>query len=469
MPDSAPAPLKRLLGAPTAMLLGLGVAIGSGIFRSPGEVAKNLAPIGLDQTGWIVLIWTIGGCVALTQGLVSAELATRFPKAGGEYVFLREAYGEFVAFFFGWAYTIFIVGGGAALIALAFGDFAVELLGLASEPLVATTQPISLSIAPGSLIAAGAIVVVIGVNAIGLRTGAGTQNVLSGAKVAALVALFVVCWTFSASPEVGVAAPSSASAPEEKTLFAALLGALLPALWAYDGTTDSVKMSEEVVDVRRAMPKALVTAAVLVAVLYIMVNVALLHVVPAEQMGGLSSVPGEALARLFGENGRRVALIGGMAVCLGSLSSTTLATVRVTFALARDGLAFTFLSRMSGSQAPVAALVVCGGFAIFLALLRDFSQVLGIYYFSAAILFGLVYASLIVFRRRERAFPETVFRCPAGIMLAAFLILLQTALAVNLAYHQRGDIAKTCVFLGFLAVCYGVLKLVRAQRGTESK
>ncbi|MCH7871589.1 MAG: amino acid permease, partial [Planctomycetes bacterium] len=121
-------PLKRIIGTPTALLLGMGVAIGSGIFRTPGEVAGYL------QSPWIIMLaWLLGGSVTLAQGMITAELSTRFPKAGGEYVYLREAFGEFAAFFFGWSYTIFILGGAAATIGRAFGDFGCDLFAISVD------------------------------------------------------------------------------------------------------------------------------------------------------------------------------------------------------------------------------------------------------------------------------------------------------------------------------------------------
>ena len=145
--------LQRVLGAPTALLIGMGVAIGSGIFRTPGEVAAKI------QTPWLIIAaWILGGLIILMQGMVTAELATRYPTAGGEYVYLREAYGRFVAFFFGWSYTIFVIGGGVATIAAAFGGFSCELFGLNGKY--------------AGPAAAVAILLVIGINAAGVRAGA---------------------------------------------------------------------------------------------------------------------------------------------------------------------------------------------------------------------------------------------------------------------------------------------------------
>jgi len=429
-------PLKRVLGVPTALFVGMGVAIGSGIFRAPGEVADSL------QAPWLILLaWIVGGVFVLMAGMVTAELSTRFPRAGGEYVYLREAYGEFVAFFFGWSYTVFIIGGGAAIIARAFGDFGCELLGVPAT----WAGPI----------AAAAIVAVTGVNAVGLRTGAGFQNVLTGAKVLALLAIVVVGFTCGTEPIDFFASPPRTST---SSLLVLLSTGVIPVLWAYDGTTDSVKMAEEVRDVRRAMPRALIGSALAITLLYVLVNVAFLRIMPAAEMAGLSSVPGEAMRRVFGPAGRTLMLAVAMLVFLGTLSSTLLATIRVTFALARDGLAFRFMARMSKDQAPVPAFVVVAGFAMVLVLTRTFTEVLRVYFFAGVILFGLSYASLVVFRLREAFFPPEVYRCPAGIFQAFTLITIQLALAIGLVLSNPWDAVYTTILLTVFGLLYFVWK-----------
>lgn len=429
-------PLRRILGGATAWLIGMGVAIGSGIFRTPGEVAAQL------HAPWLILAaWLFGGVFVLMAGMVTAELATRFPRAGGEYVFLREAYGEFIAFFFGWAYTVFIIGGGAASIAAAFGDFGCDLFRLDER----WSGPL----------AAGAIIAVTAVNIVGLRAGATTQNLLTAAKIAVL--LFVVAMGVSrghATIDMS-AAPPAASGWSLLGLFSA---AVVPVLWAYDGTTDSAKLAEEVKDVRRALPRALVGAAVSVTLLYVLVNIALLRVLPVDEMRRVQSVPGEVMNRLFGPVGRWGMLIAAMLICLGSLSSTVLATIRVTYALARDGLAFRFMAKMSDTQAPVPALVIVAVFSIVLVLARKFDQVLEIYFFASAILFGLSYATLIVFRLRDRIFPSNVFRCPLGMFQAVVLILIQFALAVGIVLNNPSDAAMTAALLVAFALMYLVWK-----------
>ena len=429
--------LQRILGGPTTWLIGIGVAIGSGIFRTPGDVASEIASPPV-----IIGLWLAGGAVALMQGLVSAELATRFPKAGGEYVFLRQAYGRFVAFFFGWAYTIFIIGGGVATIAAALGDFTSELFGLAradwSGPLAAL-----------------AVISVILINVCGLRAGAGAQNTLTLLKMTALLVIVAVGLTQGREPLVAetIRAPSAHAAWP-----AMMLAAMLPILWSYDGMTDAVKLAEEIKDVRRALPRALIGSTLALTALYTAVNVALLRVIPSDEMAGLTMAPGQALARLFGESGRQTMLVVAIVVCLGAMSSTVMATIRVTFALARDGLTFRFMGRMSARQSPIGALVVVGVFATGLVLWRDFRSILGIYFFASAILFGLSYLSLILFRARESVFPPNVFRCPFGGWLAGLLVALHVALAVNIAIENPNDIFRVGVLIVVLAMLYFVWK-----------
>ena len=168
----------------------------------------------------------------------------------------------------------------------------------------------------------------------------------------------------------------------------------------------------------------------------------------------MASVPGEAMRRVFGQRGRQVMLIVALLVCLGSLSSTVLATIRVTYALARDGLTFRFISHMSKGQAPAPAFLIVAVFAVGLVLSRGFDEVLKVYFLASFVLFGLAYASLIVFRVRDRgAFPPHVFHCPAGSVLAMCLILIQLALAIGIVRSSPRD----ALYTGLLLVACGSL------------
>ena len=430
-------PLERLLGPTTAFLVGLGVAIGSGIFRTPALTASTFGSVS-----GIVLAWVAGGLFVLAAGLVTAELATRFPRAGGEYVYLKEAYGEFVAFFFGWSYTIFIIGGGAATIAAASGEVAAKLLGWSDD----TARPL----------ATAAVLSVVSINALGLRAGAALQNGLTVLKLVALLGIATVGWFGGQAPLdwnrpvfVGVSGFGA-------TVFA-FLAALPPVLWSYDGTTDTSKLAEEVSDVRRALPRALIGSALTLTVVYVAVNLACLSVLPPEQMAKHNFALAAAMGKVLGPSGERLVTMASLIVFVGSLSSTLLAAVRVTFALGRDGLAPAAFGRMSPAQSPVAAYIAVGAVASLFTWNRGFAQILEIYFLAASILFGLAYGSLLVFRARDRrqgGFPATAFRCPAGPVLSLLLISVQLALAARIVIGSPQDSLRTLGLLAVLGMAY---------------
>ncbi len=428
------------------------MAVGSGIFRTPGEIATELSSPLL-----MVAVWLFGGFFVVAAGLVTAELATRFPEAGGEYVYLREAYGSLCAFVFGWGYSVFILGGGAAIIAVAFGEAVSEL--------------VSIDVAHANMIGVAAIAVVTGVNCLGLRAGAGSQNVLTAVKVLALMTVAGVALLLGRS-DIHWSAPVHLAAGRSSPVVA-FIAALPSVLWAYDGSTDAAKMAEEMRDVRRDLPRALVGSGLLLTALYVLVNLAFLRTMTPEEMSGTRFVANEVMQRLFGDAGRTVMVVLNVLLFGGCLSSTVLAAVRVPFALARDGLAPSALGTMSRRQSPVTALIAVGAVAALFTAYRGFTEILSIYFLAAAVLFGLAYASLIVFRVRDaragRAFPAEAFRCPAGPALALFLIAVQIAMASlivveSVAARAPGrlpDSVYTLLLLAGFGVFYLPWKLLR--------
>lgn len=430
-------PLARVLGPVTTLLVGVGIAVGSGILRTPGLVATELpSPL------WILIVWIIGGVFCLASGLVSAELSTRFPKAGGEYVYLREAYGEGVAFFFGWAFTVFIVGGGVATIGAAAGEAAAAVFGLGAE-----TAP---------WLAAFSVAAVTGLNAMGLSTGAGAQNILTGAKILALGIVALLGFTLGEPGKLMLAAQAAPTIG-----LGGFLAALPPVLFAYAGTTDTAKLAEEVENPEKSMPRAMVGAALLVTVVYLVVNLSYLFVLSPAEMKGRSFVASDIFSILLGPVGERAMNAVSLLVFLGALSSTVLATVRVTFALARDGLAPSRLAFISKAQAPVPALVLVGLIATTFTLFRGFRQILDIYFLASSVLFGLTYLSLLVFRARDaragRSAPPGMFRCPGAGLLVFGLIAVQLAIAADILLTNPRDAIGAGGLVLVLAVAYSGL------------
>lgn len=415
--------------------------MGSGILRTPGLVASELpSPL------MILLVWLIGGVFCLASGLVSAELSTRFPRAGGEYVFLREAYGEGVAFFFGWAFTVFIVGGGVATIGAAAGEAAAAVFGLPEG-----TAP---------WLAALSVAGVTGLNALGLSAGAGAQNVLTLAKLGSLGLVALLGFVLG---EPGKLVQAVQGAPAVSG--AAFLAALPPVLFAYAGTTDTAKLAEEVDAPERAMPRAMIGSALVVTAVYLVVNLAYLFVLSPAEMRGRAFVASDIFQILLGPAGERAMNAVSLLVFLGALSSTVLATVRVTFALARDGLAPARLAVVSERQAPVPALILVGLIAVVFTLFRGFRQILDIYFLASAVLFGLSYVSLLVFRARDRragrGAPLGMFRCPGAPALVFGLVAVQLAIGVDILRTNPRDALGAVALAVVLGLVYAGLRARR--------
>ena len=438
--------LRRILGTFTVVCVGVGGAIGSGIFRTPGEVAEYV------RSPWMILaLWLLAGGITLMQSLVNAELATRFPQAGGEYQYLKHAYGPFAAFFFGWSCTIFIIGAGAGTIAAALGDFAAELVGRESGRASAVFGCI-------------AIAAVTLVNVMGLRAGAAAQILLTVLKAGALLAIGMGAWILSGN---ALPAPNPpAVEPPQVGGFTALMLGLLPVFWSYTGATDAVRLAEEVKDVHRALPRALIATVLILTLVYLLYNYALMCALSPAEMAGQADVHALAFGQVEGSPVRAVILLISILICLGSISAVFLANVRVTYALARDGLTFRFLAQMSERQAPIASFLVVGLIACSFVLQRGFGEILRIYFLASAFLFGLTYLSLIVFRLRnsseKKPFPPEAYRAPAGILLAVLLILFEVAIGGSIVWSDwrdgSYDSLLTLALLAGMALFYIVWK-----------
>lgn len=410
--------LRRMLGPISVGCVGIGAAIGSGIFATPHEAAKYL------HSPWMILaLWIVAGFITFLQTLVTAELATRVPKAGGEYQYLKDAYGPFAGFFFGWSFTLFIVGGGAGTIAALFGDVVAELLRLQAPW-------------ASALLGCSAIITVAVVNAVGLRSGAVTQNILTIAKTLSLVGIAIAAVTVSGrlTPAANPGPAVQLSAGPVETFFLALL----PIFWSYTGATDSAKLAEETRDSSRSLPRALCGSAVLLTVVYLLYNYALFCAASPDEMALHQNVPTYVFARAGFQSAGNVSLAVAALVCLGAISSTILANVRVLFAMARDGLAPKIFAKMSEGQSPAAAIVLATILACSFVINRRFERILRIYFLASALLFGMTYLSLIIIRwKQRRSARSNVFRMPFGLPVVVVLVAIEIAIAVNII---RGDI-----------------------------
>lgn len=427
--------LPRRLGVWSAVAVLVGSTIGSGIFRVPSTVAAETGAIG-----GIALLWVAGAVIALFGALTLAELAVMFPRSGGIYVFLREAYGPLPAFLFGWTRLLVIqpavLGAIAMIFAAYFGAF-VPLTDV-GERIVAATVVIVLAAANYRSVGWGAIV----------------QNASTVAKVLALGGLALVAFLFGDPSAGAFGAPPGAAIAGGASLGAALVAVL----WTYDGWADLTYMSGEVRDPQRTLPRALIGGTLIVVVVYLFVNAAYLYVMPIGDMAASTLVAADTATRLFGAVG--ASLVAGLVLLstFGAINGTLMSGPRVFYALAEDGLFFRSVGRVHPRfETPHVAIALAALLGVAYISVRTFEQlaeafVLGIWPFY-------VLAVGAVFRlRRTRRDADRPYRVP-GFPLVPIVFLIASVWLLGDALLR--DPVPTLIGFGIIAAGIPVYLLWR--------
>ena len=411
VPRSSPG-LVRRLGLFDVTMLVMGGIVGAGIFVNPAEVARHVT-----SPGWIVGVWIIGGAVALAASFVYAELAARRPEVGGQYAYLRDAYGPMPAFLYGWALLLVIQSGGMAAVAITFARYFLDL----------THWPVSDNVAGVSALALLTLV-----NCFGVRSGGSVQSGLMVLKIAAIAMLVVVGWWFA--PAYPIVATKEIG-PSSMTTLAAIGAALTPVMFSYGGWQTSGFVAGEMRNPGRDLARGLVLGVAGVILLYCLVAFVCLH---ALGPGGLaaSKTPASDVMRLaLGEKGATLIALGIAISTLGFLSQGMLTAPRVYFAMAEDGLFFRKVAEVNATtRVPVVAIVLQGVAAAVIALSGTYGQILSYVVSVDFLFFGLTGAALFVFRRRDGArspgFSAPLHPFTTGLFVAAcFLVVVATVLS----------------------------------------
>jgi APA family basic amino acid/polyamine antiporter len=425
------AKLVRRLSLLDSVLLLAGGIIGSGIFLTAQDVALS------TRTPWLFLsVWALGMGITLLACFAFAEMGAMFPEPGGQYVYMREAYGEFVAFLYGW--MIFTVSVGGTIAALGVG-FAVYLgtvfPSLSADKPLATLWHFHLTC--GHLVAISAIAVQTLINIFGVRKGAVLQNVATWLKFAA-IAGFVVLGVAIGNGSWGhlssaLAIPASANSP---SLLSGVGVALIAVFWAYDGWVYITWVSGEVKDPQRNIPRALVLGLLLVGGIYLLVNAVYLYGLPMAGIAKATAVAQSAAVVMFSS---RAANWLGLLIalsCFGAMASCILSGARVYYAMAEDGVFFKRLAHVNPRwHTPVASLVLQGVWSAALALSGTYDQLFTYVMFMMVLSYVLTVMALFVLRRKmpDR---ERPYRCTGYPWLPGLYIALGAAWALN-ALVQR--------------------------------
>jgi amino acid transporter len=406
--------LPRRLGLWSAVAVAVGSTIGSGIFRTPATVAARVEDVGL-----FLGVWVVGGIVALCGALTYAELAASYPRSGGIYVFIREAFGPLPAFLFGWAELLVIRPGAFGAISITASAYTLRLLSVDPAAPVA-----GLPLHAEQLLAAGYVAVVAAVNYRGIHRGALLQNLSTAFKVAALLALIVLGFLLGGGVTVAGEAGTSAGVGLSPVLLA-----LVSILWAYDGWADLAFVGGEVRDPQRNLPRALLIGTATVVVLYLGANLVYLHLIPIGRMKDAELVAADSAQLLFGAAGV-VAVSAAVAVStFGTLNGSMMTSPRIFYALAEDGLFPAVIARVDPKTgAPGAAILLTAALGMIFVLVRSFTQLADQFVIGIWPFYALAVAAIYVLRRRRpdlvRPYRTWGYPVVPAVFLLASLFLL---------------------------------------------
>jgi APA family basic amino acid/polyamine antiporter len=417
--------LKRELGPWAAASIVVGTVIGSGIFLVPRAMVQRVGTPAM-----VFGIWVFGGMLSLAGALTYSELAAALPEAGGEYAYLREAYGPMWGFLYSWTQMWVAKSGSIATLATGFFYYLTNFFPGMDRVFYTIGLPLGpgggpLELRYGQLFAMALILALAGLNYFGVKLGGEVQVVVTGVKVALIFFIIVAGLGFGQahSPAAAVAVPLTS---------AGFFAALVAALWAYDGWNNVSMVASEVRDPQRNLPRALVWGTGAVIGIYLLANAAYFHVLSAPEVGSSPRVASEMMRRILGQPGAAAVSIAAMISIFAALNGSILTGSRVPYAAARDGLFFRAIGRVNVNyHTPAVSILALSGWAALLVLSGRYEQLFTYVIFASWILYGMTAGAVIVLRwkRPDLARPYRTWGypwVPAVFVVVALGLVLST-------------------------------------------
>ena len=430
--------LLRVLGVGFGVAVIIGNTIGAGIFRAPGSIAAQL------PDPWLFLgVWILGGLYALLGAVSLAELGAMLPKSGGQYVFARYALGEYAGFIVGWSDWISTCGSAAA-VSLLIGKFAGALFPALSGD--------NRTVAIATAIAIVFAVLQWG----GIIWGSTTQNFTSLVKALAFLALIVTAFIFGG--QGSFTTTEQLSMPAGLGLITALVLSLQSVIYTYDGWNGVVYFSEEVENPGRDVPRAMFGGVLTIIVIYLLVNLALLYVLPVSSIAGKDLAAGAAAQVTFGRHGNTIFLTLTILSMLSAINAYHLMATRVLFAISRDGLFAQKAAEVNKGGTPTVALFTSAAVSVlFIVFGQTFDRVITVLAFFFVANYTLSFVSVFVLRRREPE-KERPYRA-WGYPLTTAMALIGSVLF--LVGAVASDTRNSVYALLLLAVSYPLFRLLK--------
>jgi len=428
-----PSKPRRQLGLFDATMIVMGGIVGAGIFANPSEVAHRV------HTPFLILgVWVLGGCIAMCGAFIWAELATRLPAAGGQYVYLREAYHPAVAFMYGWGLLLVTQTGGMAAVAVIFASYFRELTGTNWND---------------GAIAAVTLLTLTGINCLGARAGSNVQSGLMLLKIGAIAALLFIGFVVghnSLKPEGVLGEPASFGVLKR------IGAAIVPIAFAYGGWQTATFVAAEMRDARRDLSRGLLIGVGSVVALYLAVNLACLRVFGPAGLDATTTPASDLMRMALGQRGAQWIAIAITISTLGFLSQSMLTAPRVYYAMARDGLFFASVGKLFGkSGTPVVAIILQGLAALLIAISGTYGEILNFEVTVDFIFFGMTAAALLILRRRGIGSDAVIYRVPGHPFTTILFVLSCAAIVVSAVLASpRNSAIALCIMLAALPIYY---------------
>ncbi len=388
--------LRRVLNLFDAVMLVVGTIIGVGIFTTTGIVAQYIG-----HPGWLLTVWVVGGLVALAGALTYGELGGSIPLAGGEYVYLREAYHPKVGFLYGWACFWATFTGAIAILAIAFADYLSHFFPFFSQDNHITSWPVTIS--GGHILAISVIIGLSLFNYLGLKLGSRLQNILSSLKI---VLILGIIWLGLRSPFGNWGNFSAATQSPAGVGLLAFCQGLVPVWFAYTGWNSITYLGEELKSPGRNIPISSATGVLITLTLYLLMNIVYIYALPVEYMSGVIRIAQATLTQLHGDAADLISIVVAISI-LGCLNCTIIEGARIYYAMASDGLFFAGWAKINPRYgSPGKAILGQGLCASILVLTGTFAQLLSFVMFVILVFSALTGIALFRLRKKRPDLPR---------------------------------------------------------------
>lgn len=422
--------LRKKLTLYGLTMIAVGSCIGSGIFVTPAQIVEAVPNAAL-----VLAVWALGGVIALTGALTFSELGGMFPKSGGVYVYLREAYGDFVGFLYGWAILLVINTGALAGLCVAFAEYLKIFFP-------------DMSNGEKTAVAAGTMLALTAVNMFGVQVSQRLANVFTGLKLLAIGGIIVAGFLWYDPAAVQLDFSLGESVPTNLTT--AMLTGLIGVLFSVGGWHHASFVAGEALDAPRTVPRAMFLGVLIVMATYLLVNLAYMFLLPLDAIAQSPRVAGDAMSRVVPWGGQAVAVAIALSI-FGTISIYTMSAPRIYFAMAADGIFFKQLAWVHPRwRTPVVAMLVqvVWAMAVLLFFQGLFDKIITFVTFLDIALMGLAGAAVFVFRKK-RPGQERPIRAWGYPVVPVIFIAISAAFALN-TLLERPDQALPGV--GVLAV-----------------